>query len=81
MKDCSDDPSKLTATKRKDLGITEQFPKSISEALSCLEADEELRCVLGESVVGTYLTVKRAESEMLQEMDMVKRRNWLIERY
>ena len=81
MKDCPSDPSKLTAKEREELGITRQFPKSISEALSFLEADEQLRHILSESVLKTYSIVKRAESEMLQKMDPVKRRSWLIERY
>ena len=81
MKDCWKDPSKLTSEEREELGIREKFPKSINEALSCLEADEQLRHILSEVVVNTYLTVKRAESEMLQKMEAEKRRNWLIERY
>ena len=81
MKDCPGDPSRLTAKERKELGITRQFPKSISEALGFLEADEQLGDILSKQVVQTYLTVKRAEREMLQKMEPVKRRNWLIERY
>lgn len=81
MKDCPRDPSTLTAEAREELGITKQFPKSIGEALSSLEADEQLRQVLGKSAVDIYVMVKRAESEMLQKMEPVKRRNWLIERY
>ena len=81
MKDCPNDPAILTSQARKELGITEQFPKSIGEALSSLEADEQLHHILSKSVVETYLTVKRAESEMLQEMEPTKRRSWLIERY
>ena len=81
MKDCRGDPSKLTTKEREELGIREQFPKSISEALSYLEADEQLRHIVSEAAVGTYLTVKRSESEMLQKMEAGKRKNWLIERY
>ena len=81
MKDCPNDPSTITAKEREELGITKQFPKSISEALGYLEADEQLRHVLSNSVVENYLAVKRAESKMLQEMEPVKRRSWLIERY
>ena len=81
MKDCPNDPSTISAKAREELGITKQFPKSIGEALSYLEADEQLRHILSKSAVETYLTVKRAESEMLQKMDPVKRRSWLIERY
>ena len=81
MKDCPSDPATLTAQARKELGITEQFPKSIGEALSCLEADEQLHHILSKSAVETYLTVKRAESELLQKIEPTKRRSWLIERY
>lgn len=81
MKDCRFDPSTITAEAREELGITKSFPKSIGEALSSLEADEQLRHILGKSAVETYLTVKRAESEMLQRMEPLKRRSWLIERY
>lgn len=81
MKDCPNDPSTLTAEEREELGITKRFPGSISEALGDLEADEQLRHVLSEAAVETYLRVKRAESEMLQKMEPEKRRNWLIQRY
>lgn len=81
MKDCRNDPSTMTAKEREELGISKQFPKSISEALSCLDADEQLQHVLSEPAVQTYLMVKRAESEMLQKMEPEKRRSWLIERY
>ena len=81
MKDCPSDPATLTAQARKELGITRQFPKSIDEALSSLEADEQLHHILSKSAVETYLTVKRAESEMLRGMEATKKRSWLIERY
>ena len=81
MKDCPSDPSTLSANEREELGIREQFPKSIEEALRYLEADEQLGEILSRSVVETYLTVKRAESEMLQKMEPAKKRSFLIERY
>ena len=81
MKDCLYDPSTMTAKEREELGITDQFPKSIGEALNYLEADEQLQHVLSQPAVDTYLKVKRAESDMLQKMEPKKRRDWLIERY
>ena len=81
MKDCLGDPSIISAKERKDLGIKEQFPKSIREALINLEQDKALQQILGRAFVDTYLTVKRTESKMLEKMDPDKRRNWLIERY
>ncbi len=81
MKDCLQDPSTITAREREEFGIIQQFPSSISEALGYLEADEQLRRILSNSAVEGYLRVKRTESEMLQKMEPVRRRNWLIERY
>lgn len=81
MKDCPNDPSTITAKEREKLGIKQQFPKSISEALHYLETDQQLRQILSKPVVDTYLATKRGESEMLQKMEAEKRRNWLIERY
>ena len=81
MKDCPKDPSTITAKEREELGIRQQFPKSISEALRYLETDQQLRQILSKPVVDTYLMVKHAESKMLQKMEAEKRRNWLIERY
>lgn len=81
MKDCPADPAKISAKERKDLGITKQFPKSIDEALSCLEEDAELCANLGRSVVENYTNVKRTEDERLKKMEPEKRKNWLMERY
>ena len=81
MKDCIKDPASISATEREELGITQQFPKSINEALAFLEADEKLKKILGKPVVDAYVTVKHTEAEMLKSMDTDKRRNWLIERY
>ncbi len=81
MQDCPTDPAKLSATERKNLGITKQFPKSIEEALSCLEEDEEIREILGQPVVDNYNMVKRTEDERLKKMEPEQRRDWLMERY
>ncbi|KAL6721553.1 hypothetical protein ACLMJK_000657 [Lecanora helva] len=81
MRDCVPDPSTLSATEKKEHGITKQFPKGIIEALSYLEQDEGLCKILGKQVVETYVTVKRNETEMLKGMEPAKRREWLIERY
>lgn len=81
MKDCLKDPAHLTKRERDKLGISERLPRSIEEALDCLRDDAQLRAILGGAVVDTYLTVKHAEVEMLQQMDVEKRRHWLIERY
>lgn len=81
MRDCPADPAKMSAEERRSLGIVKQFPKSIDEALSCLEEDAEICGILGQSVVDHYTKVKRTESEKLNKMEVGKRRDWLMERY
>lgn len=80
MKDCLDDPASLSDEKRKELGIKDKFPKGIEEAVDALEADKQLCDILGPAT-DVYAKVKRAENEMLKQMDPDARRNWLIERY
>ena len=81
MKDCTKDPASIPPAGRERMGITQQFPKNIEEALEFLEVDEVLGEIVGRPAVDAYLTVKRTEAEMLKKMDATKRRNWLIERY
>lgn len=81
MKPCLVDPSTLPAKVREDLGIRQKFPGSLGEALDCLMADKGLEGILGQAAVGNYVTVKKEESAMLEDMDPEKRRHWLIERY
>jgi glutamine synthetase len=78
IKDCAPDPSTLTNDGRRELGIMEELPRSIAQALEGVDA---LRDVLGREVIGCYRAVKWAEWRMLEEMDDKQRRGWLIERY
>ncbi len=80
MEDCLEDPASLTAEERKELGIKDNFPKGIEEAVDALEADKQLCEILGPAV-DVYAKVKRAENEMLKKMGRHERRDWLIERY
>ena len=79
--DCGADPALLDAEGRKQLGIEEQLPKDFSDALQRLDKDRGLRSILGEELVNTYLTVKFAEMEMLDGMEIEERRKFLLERY
>ena len=81
LKDCVDDPAKLSPTQRTALGICQNLPRSIEEALECLRNDLQLGEILGEAVVRTYRTVKEAEGAILKAMEPEERRRWLIERY
>ena len=81
VKPCLDDPAGLSSRKREELGIREKFPRGINDALKALGSNAEMKSVLGESVVQTFIVVKTAEQGMLSQMAADRRRNWLIERY
>ena len=57
------------------------MPRDLEEALTAFEADEELQDLMGQELASTWLAVKRAEQEMLNEMDEKERRIWLMELY
>lgn len=80
-KDCQVDPAELNESEREELGIQDNLPSNLQEALRVLDQNVGLKEIVGEEVVQTFLSVKRAEAEMLGEMDPEKRRHWLIERY
>lgn len=81
LRNCPADPSSLRIDERRKLGITKKLPTSLDEAFHYLREDAELRRILGQPIVDTYLTVKEAERSMLEKMDPGRRRDWLIERY
>lgn len=79
-KDCLDDPANLTSDQRHSLGITEQVPRSIDEALTCFKKSS-LRAILDDAVFENYIAVKETEIKTLQPMEPEFRRKWLIDRY
>lgn len=81
MKDSQDDPAKITPEAREQLGIKEQIPASIEEALESLREDKEMHDALGRRVVEYYLELKTAEVEMFKGIEPTKRRNWLMKLY
>lgn len=74
-------PSTLDEQGRAQYGITRQMPRSFDAAFAALKADGALKEALGSQLVRDYLTMKDYEQEMLDKMDEVGRREWLIERY
>jgi glutamine synthetase len=80
-KDCAADPALLDVEARKRLGIVQQLPKDFPDALQHLDKDKILRNIIGEDLVNVYLTVKYAEMEMLDGMEIEERRKFLLERY
>ncbi|KAF3004916.1 hypothetical protein E8E13_006837 [Curvularia kusanoi] len=74
-------PSTLDDEGRARYGVTRKMPKSFDEAYTALRADGALKEALGSETVRDYLTMKDFEQEMLDKMDDVERREWLIERY
>ncbi|KAF2200555.1 developmental protein-like protein fluG [Delitschia confertaspora ATCC 74209] len=80
-KDVQKNPSTLTPEQRTELGITQKMPMTISEALNALNKDSQLREMLTDNLVRHFVEMKKAEQNMLKEMEEGKRRVWLIERY
>ena len=80
-RDCEMDPSTLTDNDRKEMGVTERLPASLPEALTALQADEELVGHLGEELVERYVAIKEFEMSFLADMGDEERKQWLMERY
>ncbi|KAJ6442411.1 Neutral protease 2 [Purpureocillium lavendulum] len=80
-KDCTEESHLLSDEQRRDFGISERFPRSLKEAIRALQDDRQLRTLLGEDLVERYMAVKEAETELLDSMDSVARRDWMLERY
>jgi glutamine synthetase len=80
-KDCEKDPAILAEDERKKLGIEEELPSSLQEALEELEEDDGLGEMLGREVVARYIAVKKAETQFFNGMEADERRDWIIEHY
>jgi glutamine synthetase len=74
-------PSRLSETERSELGILSRLPATIGQSLESVERDKALQDALGTQVVTHFVTMKRAEQDMLDAMSESERRIWLIERY
>ncbi|KAF6818050.1 glutamine synthetase [Colletotrichum plurivorum] len=79
--DCEVDPATLTANDRSELGVKEMLPADLPEALAALREDEVMVEILGEELVERYVTVKEEEMKLLESMNVVDRRQWIMERY
>ncbi len=80
-KDLPVNPSTLDDEGRAHYGITRKMPRSFNEAYSALQTDGQLKEALGSELVRDYLAMKDHEQDMLDKMNEVERREWLIERY
>ena len=81
MKDCTTNPAQLTEAQLEELGIAKKMPTSLEQSLQQLDEDEMLKRYLNERLINDYVVMKKAEKEMLDEMDEKERHAWLIERY
>ncbi|KAH8690533.1 extracellular developmental signal biosynthesis protein FluG [Talaromyces proteolyticus] len=79
--DCPVDAATLSTEEREMLGIVQQIPKTLEQSLAALEADKDLRRIMGPRFVERYCAVKRAENQKLAAMEEGERKQWLIERY
>ena len=74
-------PTKLSAEQKEELGITKKLPSSIEQALEAAGNDAELEQAMTPGMLKHYVTMKKAEQEMLNAMPEDERRVWLMERY
>jgi glutamine synthetase len=81
VKDCTTNPAHLTEAQLDELGIVNKMPTSIDQSLGQLEKDDMVRRFIGSHLIDVYVVMKRAEKEMLDEMNEKERHAWLIERY
>jgi glutamine synthetase len=79
--DCLKDPALLGEEEKKVLGIKDMLPKDLEAALQALESDQELTELVGRDVVARYISVKKAEIDLLNGMQASERKNWIMERY
>ncbi|KAL1902972.1 hypothetical protein Sste5346_000884 [Sporothrix stenoceras] len=79
--DCSVDPASLTSEQRRELGITNNLPSDMGNALVALKQDDEFIDYMGKDVVERYVAVKTAETEMLMKYDGLVRNEFIIDRY
>ncbi|KAL4913682.1 hypothetical protein BDW62DRAFT_205349 [Aspergillus aurantiobrunneus] len=78
---CAIEPNKMSDPERAALGIKSKMPGDLAESLQNLEANEVLKQILGDALVSTYLTVKRCELKVVQQMTPEEERTWFISRY
>ncbi|KAI5239678.1 glutamine synthetase/guanido kinase [Aureobasidium subglaciale] len=81
LEDCTVNPASLTDAQREELGITTRLPTTLDEALEELDTNEVLKRVMNYELIDDFVAMKRAEKEMLDEMNERERHAWLIERY
>lgn len=81
MADCRDNPARLDDARRRTMGIVKKIPSKLDDALAALEGDAVLEKLLGSTLVGDFIAMKRAEKDMLGKMPRNSRKAWLIERY
>ncbi|KAE8330407.1 FluG family protein [Aspergillus sergii] len=78
---CPTEPNKMSAEERAALGIKTKMPCELAESLKNLEADGNLKKILSDAMVSTYLTVKRCEMKVVEKMTPEERRTWFISKY
>lgn len=61
------DPALVTPEEREARGM-KRYPADLSTALAALEADDLFQTVFGEARIADYLTMKRAEIEMINSL-------------
>lgn len=78
---CTKAAARLSVEERKALGVKHLLPTTLDASLAALEADGQMRDVVGPCIVSSYVSLKRGEAAFLRAMDDHQRRIWQIARY
>ncbi|KAI9045987.1 FluG family protein [Aspergillus affinis] len=78
---CPTEPNKMSDEELAALGIKNKMPSGLMGSIESLEANEDLKTILGDAIVSTYLTVKRCELKVVQQMTSEEKRAWFISRF
>ncbi|KAK1146982.1 hypothetical protein N8T08_002310 [Aspergillus melleus] len=79
--DCQTASGLLSGAEREALGIKTPLPKSLTASLDALEADKEMRGLVGSAIVSNYLGVKRGEVRHFKGLGDEETKNYLISKY
>ncbi|PLB48927.1 glutamine synthetase/guanido kinase [Aspergillus steynii IBT 23096] len=79
--DCRTASGLLTAAEREALGIKTPLPKSLTDSLDALEADDAVSELVSSAIVSTYLGVKRGEVRHFKGLSDEETKDYLISKY
>lgn len=78
---CTQPAAHLSSDERQMIGLKDTLPNNLDASLDALEEDGRIQYLMGQSMVSSYLAIKREEAEFLRAMSDEKRRLYLLAKY